>query len=455
MKPCLNLMYTHSPWMGYGRLGTEVAKQLVKQNVEVFDHLGGTEHADAPNLNLMKLGRSEHLNRGTHSGRANVICWLTVPPHGAGWWKGQKSVIFTMWEAMRLPESFRDALDNYDTIIVPSMDNVELFSKYHDNVKYVPLGVDPEVWHYQPRQEPGRFFNFLIGGSGARKGTDLAVKAFTKLWGKDGSWGSGPVPILQMKNPKAEDYYRGDGRIQMISGGITAEEEVGLYAGAHCYLQPSRGEGFGLQPLQAIAQGCPTILTDGHGHRAFSHLGRGIDWTPSPSSYFIYGDAGDWWEPNFDDLCQQMEWVYNNYAAATSDAKWASGEALAEFTWERTANGLLDAIGRDRLTPYDGPDEWREPDVKLYPIVTTTKGVWDIGCIKYHFEPGTEYWCFADVKRVLFEAGLLDPCCLHDDDPKNCGLDPRQVEAIGGYQAQHGACPTCGRALNGEPDEFS
>jgi hypothetical protein len=116
---------------------------------------------------------------------------------------------------------------------------------------------------------------------------------------------------------------------------------------------------------------------------------------------------------------------------------------------------LLDAIGRDRLGPYEGPEEWREPDILLYPIVTTARGVWDIGCIKYRFEPGTEYWVFADVKRVLFEAGLLDPSCLHEDDPKNCGLAPHQVKAIGGYQAAHSKCPTCGQELNRDSDDFA
>src|SRR5262249_49146535 len=155
---------------------------------------------------------------------------------------------------------------------------------------------------------------------------------------------------------------------EMISGRISPEEEVALYAQAHCYLQPSRGEGFGLQPLQAIAQGCPTILTNAHGHEAFAHLGYGLSTTFSDSAYFIYGDAGQWWEPDFDELCEHMEMIYDDYGHAVQMAEEWSAEALRDFTWERTANGLLDAIGRDRLTPYTGPEEWFVPDVKLYPI---------------------------------------------------------------------------------------
>ena len=93
----------------------------------------------------MRLAQSDHLNKGKQSGRSNVVCWVSVPTHGTGWWKGQTAVCFTMWEATRLPESFRESLHHFDTIIVPSKHNLALFPRYHPNVKYVPLGVDPDA----------------------------------------------------------------------------------------------------------------------------------------------------------------------------------------------------------------------------------------------------------------------------------------------------------------------
>ena len=91
-----------------------------------------------------------------------------------------------MWEAMTLPEAFRETFHEIDTLIVPSEHNVALFSQYHDNVKYLPLGVDPELWHYIPPTPPTRYFNFLISGRGQRKGVDLAFKAFREVF-RDGS----------------------------------------------------------------------------------------------------------------------------------------------------------------------------------------------------------------------------------------------------------------------------
>lgn len=435
----LNFLHVHSPHMGYGRMGHNIAQELKAQGVTVYDHLPGTED---PNVKV--AGNAKVFLEGAREGKSNIVCWASAPSHAAGWWKGQTACLLTMWEASRMPEGFRDMLDNFDTVMVPSQQNVELFSRYHPNVKYVPLGVDPDIWQYRPRSKPDRFFRYLIGGRGKRKGTDLAVKAFTKLWGHDKSWGSGPEPRLLMKNPRQEEFFRSDGRIEMISGRISQAEEVELYASAHCYLQPSRGEGFGLQPLQAIAQGCPTVLTDAHGHASFSHLGWPLTYTHSPSDYFIYGDAGDWWEPSLDDLCDHMKWIYENYDQATAIAAQNSAEALGEFTWANTTTKFLDAIGRDRMGPYEGPDEWVEPQVRKYPLVTTRNMTCEIGGYAYQFLAGVEYWQLADVKRVLFEAGDLDPKCLNDEDPKNSGLHDSQIKKLALEQSGDELCPTCG-----------
>ena len=436
----LNLLYVHSNHMGYGRMGVNIADAIERQGITIYDQLDGT---DVDGL-VVPAGTRFDPNRNV--GRSNVALWLSVPGHATGWWKGQHVSLFTMWEATRLPETFRQHLDEYETLFVPSWHNEELFGKYHPNVKFVPLGVDPDVWHYQERLEPSRYFRFLCGGSGARKGTDLAVKAFKALWGRDGSWGSGPIPVLQLKNPRGEDFY-GD-RIEMITGCLSDAEEVELYAGAHCYLGPSRGEGFGLQPLQAIAQGCPTILTNAHGHESFAHLGYGLGSTMSETAYFIYGDAGQWWEPDLDDLIEHMRYVYDHYDRATAWAREASDIARRDFTWDNTANRLLDTLGRDRLTPHDGPDEWYEVSVRKFPIVLKSNMVCDIGGTVYNFKAGVKSYVFADVKRVLFEGGHLDPICLNDDDLDQCGLTPSQVERADEYRAEQADCPTCGRPLN-------
>lgn len=428
------LLYVHSTRMGYGRYGMKLADALARAGVEIDDRLEPSQ-----------------------TDPAHLVCWVATPTHAQGWFRGQHTVMSTMWETVSLPEGFREAFHNFDQLIVPSQQNVELFSRYHPNVVKVPLGVDTQEWHYRPRQTPERRFVFMIGGSGQRKGLDLAYQAFRKLWPCEGSWPrESPIPTLVFKSPRAVDYA-GD-RIEWIGGKVSDEKERDIYAMAHCYLQPSRGEGWGLQPLQAIAQGCPTILTDAHGQAEFAHLGYGISAGYSKADYFIHGEPGMWWEPNLDELCEQMEWVYNNYDDAATFARTASKVAHEQFSWERCADRFIEAVGREHFDlPYSGDGTWRKQALKRY--LTRVIRPWraEIAGIVYQFHPGKDYWELADVKRILWEAGVLDPSCAFVTDPNNpdapmvtdveSGLTEDQLATFGDYSASHGHCCECGQIL--------
>ncbi len=436
--PEISLMHVHgesATQIGYGRLGVKLAAALEAAGVDVFNGI------DAP---AGSPGESEHVRENDRRGRTNVACWVSTPSHARGWLDGQYSGMFTMFETTRLPEGFRENLHNFDVVIVPSKQNVELFSSYHPNVKQVPLAVDTAEWVFTERPPIDREFRFLCGGSGPRKGTDLAVRAFKtvfKTWPEDG-----PVPKLVLKNPRSEDFY-GD-RIEMVGGKLSDADERAVYASCHVYVQPSRGEGWGLQPLQAMAQGMPTILTDAHGQAEFAHLGYGLGSTLTKSGYFIYGDAGDWWEPDFDELCESMRYCYDNWDQAQAKGKQAAVEVANRFTWEATAEAFIDAIGPDRLaTPYAGSGAWVDVEQKVYPVRVLRPWKADLAGELHVFEPGRDYMETADVQRILFEADILDPACLSGPS-EDWGLLPEQAAKIGAYSAKHSFCGGCGQKLN-------
>lgn len=420
MSPEMTACWVHSDLLGYGRMGVRLAAALERIGVRVVD--------------------------GQDGETTNCVTWFSVPTHAGEWRAGQYRSILTMFESQRLPEGMTEGLPNLDLVMVPSEQNVGIFSEHHDNVKLVLLGVDP-TWHYRERKDPDQWFTFLCGGSGPRKGVDLVTRAFIRMFGD--FRGSGPIPRLVMKSPRGAEGMEVGERIEVIGGKISNEEELDLYGSAHCYVQPSRGEGFGLQPLQAIAQGCPTILTDAHGHASFAHLGYGIGTADVESEYFSFGYAGKWWEPDFDELCERMRWVYENYGEAVEFAKKSSEVACREFTWENTARQVVEAIGLDRLTvPYSGSGEIVKASLQKYKVIVNKRWKADIAGVHYSFEPGQVYYESADVLRIMFDAGLLDPSCLEGSQK---GLNDRQLSQLGAYSASHSHCETCGHLLNDGP----
>jgi glycosyltransferase involved in cell wall biosynthesis len=440
-----SLMYVHTRSMGYGRMGTDIAAAMEDLGVTIYDDLGEPpSHLPTSEVPLEGRVRSEK--------PTNVVCWLSTPTHANWWWNGQYRSILTMWEASNLPPSFRDSFHCFDLIMVPSQQNYDLFSEHHDNVRLNPLGVDPKRWHYLPRRDPERQFRFLIGGSGPRKGCDLAFRAFRTVfgncWDDRGNYtGKGPEPRLVMKNPRGEDDYIGWHGVEVVAGRLSDEEEEALYETCHVYVQPSRGEGFGLQPLQAMAQGMPTILTDAHGHSSFAKHGIPLDWSWEKAHYFIFGDAGYWWEPDFEQLCEAMWDTYHNYETHLAHAENVAKLVIPDhFTWKHTAQRLIDAHDGEMDRPYAGDATYAFPTFKKYRVRVLPPGHRAHVGGSYHiWLPGQDYWESADVKRILFDAGKLDPDCLEGVDH---GLADEQVAEIGGYSASKEWCPTCQRRMD-------
>jgi len=375
--------------------------------------------------------------------------WVTAPAHVKGWWKGQRVHVFTMWEATGVPGGFRDNVHDIDTLIVPSEQNRELFSLFHDNVRKVPLGVNPDQWHYTPRQPVEREFRFLACGSGVRKGIDVAQRAFKEVFGGFTPTANDPIPTLTIKNRRSLDEVNGE-RVQQISGTITAADEIELYAQAHCFLGLARGEGWGMMPFQAIAQGCPTIVTDAHGHAEFSHLASAaIGTTMSKAEPFIFGAAGEWWEPDFEEVCESMWDIYCNYEDYLPSAKHGAEVIADEYTWGHSARKLIDIIGVDSLNHPDLVNPgWYEPTSQVFHIVPNRDISYEVNGVAYNFKKGKDYYEFGDLKRMMFDNDALDPSCL--GDLNESGLMPDQVDKMDLYKARNARCPTCHQRLNSD-----
>jgi hypothetical protein len=444
MTPEVTFLYVPGEMIGYGRMGVYVAAELAKRGIRIYNSDG------RPSSTFNDEKTAEMRGSGAFAAESptNVICWASTPSHAKGAFEGQYRAMLTMWESMSLPEAFRDTFHEFELLMVPSWQNVELFSRYHDNVKFVPLGVDPDLWHYIPVTPPKQTFDFLINGRGKRKGVDVAYEAFQTVFGGFTAKAGQPIPRLIMKSLKGHgDYY--SPAVSQVTGRLDPIPERDLYAQAHCYLQPSRGEGFGLAPLQAMALGRPTILTNAHGHESYAHLGIGLDWEPSDADYFMFGDAGQWWEPDFDGLCEAMWDVYNNYDDHCVAAHAAAEIIGKDWTWSNTTDAFLEALGGELTKPYTGSGVWRENVAQHFPVVTLKDHHMNAAGIDYQFKAGETFYVSADVKRVLYDAGLLDPMCLSEDD---AGLAPEQLASLPHYLAHKSHCFTCGQELNSRPN---
>ena len=315
-----------------------------------------------------------------------------------GWVDGQKPAVLTMWETNWLPPQFAEYLCLFDTVIVPSLHNWELFSQFHDNVRVIPLGVDREVWHPKARPENEKF-RILCGGSEwYRKGLDVVLKAFLSLNLPDAELHIKIVPPY-LSAPDNLNYPN----VVVHNMWMTVEDEADLVRSADCFVSVSRGEGFGLMPLQAISAGVPVVLSDAHGHREFSDLAtHRIPTRPVPTNEGVWQDMGDWDEPDFDALCDALKDLHKNHKRYRQQAETYAGETAA-FNWNTAADQLLQVV---KPTGNRVKGKWKalEPECE---IEVKRRIQADIGGHRVELMPGKKHRVVLNVRDVLKEAGLL------------------------------------------------
>jgi len=134
------------------------------------------------------------------------------------------------------------------------------------------------------------------------------------------------------------------------SRNLPIQELVKLYHSAHCFVFPTRGEGFGLTRAEAMATGLPCIATNFSGLTDFFNgdVGYPIPYKVAPAKVTspAAGDLGEVDVAYADvvKMVDRMIWVRKNWKSAFRKGCRASGYIHQNFTWERSAQTLVDII---------------------------------------------------------------------------------------------------------------
>ena len=342
----------------------------------------------------MLAGFVDHVPAGVQlHKRATSHVHMGIPMSVKGWFEGQHRTLFTMWETDRLPNTFIRYLPLYHRVLVPCQHNVELFSKHHPDVRHVPLGVDTSFWCPQPYRR-GEVFRFAAGGSlWHRKGLDLVVEAFNKL--------NLPDAELHIKAaPHAKDVPAtplGD-RVFLHRQWMSAEAQRDWFNEADCFVAASRGEGFGLMPLQTIALGVPTVVSMSTGQVQFAHLATHQVRCGKKNAESI----GMWDEPNLSELMGAMKDVYRNRWVRRTEAQQRAKDAK-QFEWSTAAQVLVDNLPTGTLLgPARKVPAFVEVRVKANRRVDAT-----IGEHRVRLQPGEESVVTDGVYQVLYDSGAV------------------------------------------------
>lgn len=273
-------------------------------------------------------------------------------------------ILFTMFESDKLPDDWRDYLEAADLIVVPSRWCADVFAKFGFKAKVVPLGYDENVFTYRPRinkRAAGENFTFVhYNAFNIRKGFTEVFKAFVKAFPPQDRE---PVRMLFKTTlehnplPITKDEYP---NIDIVHGKFSDAQLCDLLYKGDCFVYPSRGEGFGMTPLEAMATGIPAIVPNAHGITEYfdpEYMYEVKVAGECPAIYSRYKgiDVGKMVVCDVDHLAQQMRYVYEHQDEARAMGAKAA-QYVKNWTFKKTALALKAIFdGTDSLNLKERP----------------------------------------------------------------------------------------------------
>ena len=251
--------------------------------------------------------------------------------------------LMTAWhfyEFSTLPAKIAEDINSSDHFYVTSSFVMRVFSEHGVTVPMTVVGhgFDPKYYQYKPRV-PGEEFVFLcVAEHTTRKNLPMLIRCFeaafhhnenVRLVLKLGLHGVGDLRA----------HISQPGKVKLHTRQLADESKLAaLYQNAHCFVLPTRAEGFGMPMLEAMATGLPVIVTNYSGHLDFcvaetSFLVSSKGLVDCDAESFPYIKS-QWAEPDEEHLVELMRHVYNNYDHAQVVARRAAETVHQHWTWE-------------------------------------------------------------------------------------------------------------------------
>jgi len=242
------------------------------------------------------------------------------------------------------PAWFAQIEQNCDLVLTPSEWCKGLFEDTLGITKPIHIvrhGIDSQVFRPQglvngPPTHRTVLRHYCSSPTFGRKGTVEVVRAAEKLIQAREDVAvkvSAPSQTRYLLEPyKERPSSKGSG-LQIVFDRATEPSEIASnYRGYAVIVQPSRAEGFGMQPLEAVACGAPVVVTSVTGHAewyktaepATLHVETGLD-----------APCGEGMAPSLDErsLYDVMLRAVDERVALREDAMEASHEVRTQWDW--------------------------------------------------------------------------------------------------------------------------
>lgn len=331
---------------GYGTAGRNLLLALERRGVDV-----AAVSAVPPDGNAIPRGLERLFEAGERRERIGFYYSYKVRPSTM---RCEKLASYSMWESTLVPSDHVEEINRASSLhYVPCRQNVESHRACGVRVpiKVLHHGVDTDRFPYLERDPGSHPYTFgTFGDLSSRKGIDVLLRSFLEEFGP-----REPVRLLLKSTAKASAYGVDDPRVETVGGYLDGEDLLELLREMDAFVLPSRGEGFGLCGLEAMATGLPVIATDWSGPSEYLDPADGfpLRYELADAGGILSGNVryhGLWAEPDHEHLRALMRHLYEHPREGERKGRAAAERVRGDWTWDRVATQLigdLDKLARE------------------------------------------------------------------------------------------------------------
>lgn len=259
--------------------------------------------------------------------------------------KCEVKIANTMAETDEIGPTWVGALNTMHYVIVPNDFYRRVFKKcgVFVPIKVIPHGIDTKRFRYRERNKRKRV-EYLFGSCGYlndRKGVFELIRAFSSEFDQ-----GEPVKLLLHSTDPFLGYYANmkDKRIEITTELWSYKKLVEWYKDLDCFVFPSKSEGVGYPPREAMATGLPTILTNYSGLEDIAHLGLALTPAGLYKANPMVEQPGNWAKIDIPELMGAMRHMYENKDYSFVVGKKASKFIHKNYSWELCVKKLVEFL---------------------------------------------------------------------------------------------------------------
>ena len=256
---------------------------------------------------------------------------------------------YNVWETTEYPADFLKLIHKYDQFWVPTKwqrDNLIKQSYPQEKIKIVPEGVDAKVFKPAAKKPSNKFTFLLFGKWEYRKATEEILSAFLEVFkdhkdveliaSVDNAYKSETGKMIE---EKLKHLKLADDKIKLLHF-PQASEYLNYLQQGDVFLSCSRGEGWNLPLIEAMACGIPSVYSNWGAQLEFAE-GKGspvkIDKEIPAANPKAPDLVGNYCEPDWADFRKVLLDSYINNKALKEKALVDSLIIREKFTWENAA----------------------------------------------------------------------------------------------------------------------